>query len=124
MIIAYRSILQVFSQYGLLYKVTRHPRTTEPTVKDGITHGEVWDLLEGFFTRTLGEGDHNTIIEKALQFADFNNDEEVGDCSVQQFCEMQESLLDVDNKLCLLDYLFTARFGIRMMVYGEVLLEI
>ena len=58
--------------------MAQHRQTTEPAVKDGITQGELWDLLEGFFTRTLGEGDHNNIIEQALEFADFNDDGSVG----------------------------------------------
>ena len=59
--------------------MAQHRQTSEPAVKDGITQGELWDLLQGFFFRTLGEGDHNNIIEKALQFADFNDDGLVGD---------------------------------------------
>ena len=73
------AVFQVFSKHGLLYKVSRHRQTTDPALKDGITQGELWDLLQGFFTRNLGDGDHNAIIEKALEFADFNNDDTVGD---------------------------------------------
>ena len=79
----------MFSKHGLLYKVAQHRQTPDPAIKNGITQTELWDLLQGFFTRTLGEGDHNSIIVKALEMADFNGDDTVGDDVLKvQFTKM------------------------------------
>ena len=67
-------LFKVFAKQGLLYKVTRERQRNDPVMKDGITMEEFWDLLQGFFTRTLGSGDHNAIIQKSLSFVDFNQD--------------------------------------------------
>ena len=66
--------------------MTQDKQTEEPVVKDGITVEEFWDLLQGFFTRTLGSGDHTALIQKALDFVDFNQDEIVSKLCFHQLC--------------------------------------
>lgn len=80
--------IMVFSKYGLLYKVSKERATTEPAVKDGITHEELWDLLEGLFTRTLGAGDHNTLIQKTMDYVDFNGDDVISFAEVNSLWQL------------------------------------
>ena len=73
----------MFSFDNIIFKSWQSDRNTsaglDAVIWEGMTHMDLGNILDRFFTQVLGENDHSRLIESVFTYADFNNDNLVSD---------------------------------------------